>query len=106
MKDQASFFDKKKQTKLRDEALDNLEEHRTELIAIGRKIAIQMATLHGRTCGPQVMNEMRKRNVPGIDQVDPRFMGAIFRGGVGWKRVGYEPIGSHGGTVSIWEIDE
>ncbi len=97
MTGQASFdFDR------RDEALDLLAKYRTELVEAARAFALHLAHEHGRVTSPQVIRAMRDAGWGSrLDQVDARFMGAVFR--KGWERIGYEPGGSHARPVSIWK---
>lgn len=88
----------------RDAVLDRLQETRAELIAVAKETALRLAAEHGETCSVDVLNKMRLDPVlkDKLDEVDPRFMGAVFRAGNGWQRVRMEPKGSHACWISIW----
>lgn len=90
----------------RDCQLDMLAEARADLIAEAREIAEIIFRMKGRVTAPQVLSAMRELDETGLRLgiVDPRFMGAVFRRG--WKRIGFEPAGSHARPVSIWTKDE
>lgn len=91
----------------RDAALDNLERTRAFLISEGKKIAIQMAQETGTTTGVRVMQEMLKQEyAPLLDEVDRRFMGAVFGRSKIWVRIGFENKNSHGGLCSIWKLKD
>ncbi len=91
------------ETAARDAALDLLEEHRAPLIEIARAVAQELAIRHGRVTSPDVVQELRARGYGDmIDAVDKRFMGAVFRSGNGWERIGFENLGSHRQPISVW----
>lgn len=87
----------------RDAALDLLEESRPRLIQKAREIALELVTIHGTVTGVRVMKELKARGFYDGSK-DPRFMGAVFRKGNGWARVGYSAEGSHRCPVSVWEL--
>lgn len=100
---QMTLFDQRAERKKRDAALDLLEEKRRVLIAMAKAAAMEIWSKHGRVTGPEVFALLVEwGNAETLAAVDPRFMGAVFRIGAGWKRAGYEPQGSHGRPVSIW----
>lgn len=87
----------------RDRALDLFEENRRELLSAARKCANELYSLNGRVTAPEVFASLRAGGWgDALDQVDPRFMGGVFREGTGWRRVGWENEGSHRRPVSIW----
>ena len=86
----------------RDTALERLEKTRAELIAEGRRVADELAYANGSVTSVEVFAKMRDNGWgPDLDDVDPRWAGCLFR--KGWRRVGYEPAGSHGRPVARWE---
>lgn len=93
---------KKQKTEIekRDDVLDALEVTRASLIAIAKATAWNIAKLKGDVTSSDVLSVMRAFNVMGLNDVDARFMGAVFRRG--WKRKGYRSQGSHGRPVSVW----
>lgn len=86
----------------RDDALDMLAAHRARLVAIAKATALWLAERDGQITAPEALQQMRAQGVPGVDAVDPRFIGCIFRKGTGWQRMGWSPTGSHGRPVAIW----
>lgn len=100
MSGQQSLFDMKAERRKRDDTLDLLEERRRNLITRAQEIAIRICRAYGTVTSPEVMLHLKEEDVPGYGEVDPRFMGAVFRRG--WKRVGYKAIGSHARPVSVW----
>lgn len=87
----------------RDAALDALEDRRADLITTATDIAMAHAIKHGNVTSVDVFDELRKRNTD-LGGVDPRWMGAVFREGKGWRRVGWAQLGSHGRAVAVWEL--
>jgi hypothetical protein len=86
----------------RDRALDLLEKHRGDLVAVARSVANRIAIRNGTVTSPEVLAEMRAIGLgDALDTVDRRFMGCVFR--TGWKRVGYSPEGSHKRPVAVWQ---
>lgn len=89
----------------RDRALDLLEEHRAPMIEMAKMIAEWIAKKKGRVTSTDVICELRARGYGELlDSVDKRFLGAVFRAGKGWKRIGFESTGSHRRPVSIWRL--
>jgi hypothetical protein len=87
----------------RDEALDALEASRSNMIRQGRASALRIALMLGYTTSTMVFEDLRARGL--LDEsVDPRWMGAVFRGG--WKRVGWQDTRSHKRRVAMWALDE
>lgn len=85
----------------RDEALDLLEQTRGELIDAARQVALRIAKEQGVVSSTEVFSELETTALKAkMDQVDPRWMGAVFR--KGWERVGFESTGSHRRPVSVW----
>ncbi len=91
---------KKTEIEKRDEVLDALAVKRAYLICVAKAAAISIHARRGEVTSSDVMTSMRAVNVPGINDVDPRWIGCVFRRG--WKRKGYRAQGSHGRPVSIW----
>ena len=92
------------QAAARDAALDTLQATRGGLIEAAHRIALQIAKERGRVTAVEVFHEMHRQGfTERLGLVDGRWMGAVFRaqGGL-WKRVGWEPTGSHGRPVAVW----
>lgn len=94
MKDQEEEIARKEQ------ALNTFEVTRKSLIQRGKEIANELYAKNGSVTSPQVVDRLEKENFPGINQVDRRFMGAVFR--KGWERVGFVAEGSHSQPISKW----
>lgn len=104
---QLKLFDRKQERSKRDMALNLFETFRGDLLAAARAVADELAEKNGRVTAPDVLAVLRDRGLgDALDEVDRRFMGAVFRAGTGWKRIGWEPGGSHGRPVSIWARSE
>ncbi len=93
----------------RDMALDALANTRARLVAAARRVAVEMARDLGRVSSPEVLAELRDRGYgPELDRVDARFMGVVFRPAKGWpvrwRRMGWEPGGSHCRPVAVWQL--
>lgn len=96
-------FDPEKERVARDRALNLFERTRQELLAVARVIALEIFQVRGRVTAPEVFGLLKDRGFEeALGQVDPRFMGAVFREGSGWRRIGWENKGSHRRPVSIW----
>lgn len=94
-------FDRKSHSAQRDLALERFEHHRAELVQIAHNIARRISTEQGQVTATDVLLEMRAKYPTQLDQVDPRFLGAVFRR-PGWEPMGYAPTGSHCRPVRIW----
>ena len=79
-----------------------MERLRANAIFAAKQIAANIYDRKGRVTSVEVMREMGKTHPSLIADIDPRFMGAVFRRGLGWKRIGWETTGSHGRPVAIW----
>lgn len=92
------------EAKKRDDALGKLEKYRGSLISVAFNVARDIALSEGRVTSTDVLHRLRADPTwgPRIANVDPRFMGPVFRRKC-WRRIGYTPNGSHGRPVSIWE---
>lgn len=89
----------------RDAALDTLELSRAELIADAKVHAVRIATETGTVTSTQVLASMRASgHGDDLDRYDRRWMGAVFRRGTGWKRVGWSSTGSHCRPVAVWAV--
>lgn len=89
------------------EILDTLEGCRAEIIREAKSCAEEFAKKFGRVTSPEVLSFLKVQPFfqrYGIDDVDPRFMGCVFRDRKKWKRIGYENSGSHHRPVSIWKL--
>jgi hypothetical protein len=87
----------------RDFALDLLEKTRSSLISAARTEAHAIYVTNGRVTSVEVMAAMKAAgHGAAMANVDPRWMGAVFRKGEGWVRVGWEQTGSHSRPVAIW----
>lgn len=88
----------------RDEVLDQLELWRAPLITVAKIVACELEQKNGRVTSPEVIRELKLRGYEAqLEEVDKRFMGAVFRKTDNWERVGWEPIGSHARPVSVWK---
>ncbi len=96
------LFDYKKESLKRDRALDLLEKTRSDLIEQGKIIAMEIWKRKGSVTSPEVRRELFKRKADGVEEVDGRFMGAVFRKNLGWIRTGFVSQGSHAQPISIW----
>jgi hypothetical protein len=94
-------FDFMKERAKKERALELLSAHREQRIIAARAIAKEIHDRQGAVTSPQVIAELRRRGFE-PDEEDKRFMGAVFR--AGWKRIGYEPSGSHCRPVSVWVL--
>lgn len=88
----------------RDEALNTLAKTRAELVAAAKAAAMKIWRRQGEVTSPQVIAEMKRSRVLAskIDSVDKRFMGVVFRSGNGWRRLRFDPCGSHNQPISVW----
>lgn len=88
----------------RDAVLDRLEQTRAELINVAKQVALQIWRRDGEVSSPQVLAEMKRNSTLAskIASVDKRFMGAVFRKGNGWRRLRFDPAGSHAQPISVW----
>jgi len=85
----------------RERILGALEGVRAELVEVGKRTAQQLS-VWGPVTSVAVFAAMRAAGYGHMmDQVDSRWAGCLFRRG--WRRVGYEPIGSHCRPVAMWE---
>lgn len=97
------LFNPREERAKRDEALDILEFTRGGIIEAARRAAFDLFHANGKVSAPEVFALMRERGYEeALSKVDPRFMGAVFRSGSGWRRLGYENKGSHSRPVSVW----
>lgn len=87
--------------KARDEVLDRLAASRATLIEIASRIARRLCQEQGQVTSTDVFREMRDDYRELMADVDPRWMGAVFRKR-GWRCLGYRQDGSHGRPVPIW----
>ena len=89
----------------RDAALSKLAQSRTELVEKSREIAIRLADQKGTVTSTEVFAvleaELTGELLKTFKEVDPRFMGVVFRSG--WVRVGLTSSGSHARPVSVWK---
>ena len=74
------------------------------LIDLAREVAVELATARGVVTSPEVLEELRRRGYGSVlDQVDTRFMGAVFRGPE-WVQEAWEGQGSHSRPVAVWRL--
>ena len=90
------------EAKGRDDALELLEQHRSELIGRAKEIAFDLATRNGTVTSPEVVKILKSEDAPQIHEVDLRFMGCVFR--KGWTRVKFANKGSHKQPISVWAL--
>lgn len=95
------LVERARQRQARDTALDRLETTRADLIKVADKLAREIARRTGQVTSVDVFREMRGLGYQ-LDGYDPRWMGAVFRAGKGWQRVGLRADGSHSRPVSVW----
>lgn len=92
----------------RDQALDPLTATRRHLIDVATRFAVSIARRRNRVTSTEVLALMQRD--PDLAEimadVDPRFMGAVFRPERGWQLIGYERTGSHARPVSVWALRE
>jgi hypothetical protein len=95
------------QLRLRDVALDRLEATRAFLISIATLHAREIAQVTGSVTSSEVWSALASdpRVQTDLRKCDPRWLGAIFRAGKGWRRIGWEPTGSHGRPVARWALE-
>ncbi|MDQ3170305.1 MAG: hypothetical protein M3Q55_09235 [Acidobacteriota bacterium] len=87
----------------RDRALDLLALARASLITEACKVALSIARSNGRVTSVEVVDAMKRLGfTASLAAHDRRWLGAVFRKGGGWRRLGYEPTGSHARPVAIW----
>ncbi len=76
-------------------------------VARARVIAQKIALDTGTVTGARVLKSLRDENFPDLDQIDPRFMGQVFKE-ERWEKAGTssEPgsHGSHGRPVTVWRL--
>ena len=99
----------------RDEGIDQVSGKYLDLVAAGFPIALQICAEKGRVTSVEVGAAMEADSryatrmawvAPGKTEPERRWLGAIFRRGNGWKRIGFESTGSHARPVAIWTRDE
>jgi hypothetical protein len=95
----------------RDEGIDQVSGKYSDLVAAGFPIALQICAEKGRVTSVEVGAAMETDPryatrmawvAPGKTEPERRWLGAIFRKGNGWKRIGFESTGSHARPVAIW----
>ncbi len=79
--------DMEAEARARDAALDLLEYRRANLITAGRFWAMELAKTRIYVTAPMVREAMERAGYD-LSGIDPRWMGAVFRAGSGWRRVG------------------
>jgi len=95
---------RKVEHKKRDEVLDALGQTRAALIRKAGEIALRIAHRKGNVTSVEVFDELKREGLgPMLTLYDPRWIGAVFRSGNGWRKQGYSTDGSHGRPVSVWE---
>lgn len=97
---QLSLFDKRGETRKKERALNLLEIYRRDLIDRAKTIADELASEHGEITAPMIVRVLIEEKAPGINKVDRRFMGCVFR--KGWVRTGFVTEGSHRQPISKW----
>ena len=97
-------FDPVVEKKARDEALERLSRVRKHLVEKANEVAIRIALGRGTVTSTEVFDEMfHMGHADAMNMVDPRWMGAVFRKGRGWIKVGYATQGSHGRPIPVWK---
>jgi hypothetical protein len=95
-------MDQVAETQKKDEALNSLARTREQLITEAKAVAREIALTQGKVTSTEVLDVLRKSGLNGLNEVDPRFMGVVFR--EGWVKTGYVNNGSHRRPVSVWKL--
>lgn len=103
LKDKQLEFNFSKEKRKRDDALDLLALYRRQLIGRAKEIALDFVKKNGTVTAPQIVRQLKSEHAVGINQVDLRFMGCVFR--KGWIRRGFINQGSHCQPISVWALD-
>jgi hypothetical protein len=85
---------------LKEQALDNHEDTKSQYIQHARSFARQHSKEQGQVC----INDIRK-SVPVPEDMHPSVMGAVFRGEM-WEAIGYttaEHPGAHRRVIKIYK---
>lgn len=91
----------------RDRVLDKLEKTYPRMIALAYEVSRELASRDGCVTSVKILDELRKCGYSDLIQShDTRWMGCLFRKGMGWRRIGWENTGSHGRPVAIWTLRE
>jgi hypothetical protein len=86
----------------REKVLDKLDRSYERVVRDAKIVAREIAKAKGRVTSVEVLAELRQRGYS--DLRDTRWLGCIFRRG--WRRIGWEPTGSHCRPVAIWTLRE
>lgn len=95
----------------RDDGIDRVSGKYADLVAAAIPIALRICAEKGRVTSVEVGAEMEADSryaarmawvPPGKKEPERRWLGAVFRRGNGWKRIGFESTGSHARPVAIW----
>lgn len=83
-----------------EQPVDNSKMVRDRAFELAKKIATESGTV----TGARVLRAMRDESFPGLDEIDPRFMGQVFKGKE-FEKSGYSvEEGSHGRPVTVWKL--
>ena len=97
----------KSETEKRDEGIDKVEVKYSDLVDAAKTVAMRIYTERGRVTSVEVVSDMEsdpryaKRMMETAQE--RRWLGAVFRKGTGWVRIGWESTGSHARPVAIWK---
>jgi hypothetical protein len=85
-----------------DRILEAFGTSKPELIAEGRRVALEIWSRQGHVTSVEVVKHMREHGwADAIGAVDPRWVGAVFRL-QGWEPIATSPTGSHRRPVTVW----
>jgi hypothetical protein len=88
----------------RDRVLGYLAARRAVLIHAADRIALELAARDGSVCMPRILRALREHGYgDDLDDVDPRWTGAVLLPSRGWERTG-EIVreGSRARPVPMW----
>jgi hypothetical protein len=91
----------------RDEGIDRVSSKYDDLVEAAKVVAMRIYTERGRVTSVEIVTEMesdpRYAERMRSTAQERRWLGAVFRKGTGWVRVGWESKGSHARPVAIWQ---
>lgn len=98
--------DKKSAAEKRDDGIDRVSSKYDDLVEAAKVVAMRIYTERGRVTSVEVVTEMESdpRYAERMRETtqERRWLGAVFRKGSGWVRIGWESKGSHARPVAIW----
>lgn len=100
----ATEMDLEKGKKLRDEALDSMEEFSQGWITVARRVAVTLAKNNGTVTANDVREVTEHM---GVFPKHPNAWGSLFRGKI-WERTGERVpsrvVTSHASEISVWRL--